>query len=98
MLSTFVLMILPPNSFQGSWPTTGMVINVSRGDSITTSIADPDGSQNPDGYGHDAFPLANRYVLVVYTQTCIFHFVFVIRQMYASCMRCCILVSCTAMI
>ena len=47
MLSTSVLMILPPNSFQGSWSRIGMVIDVSRGDSTTTSYADPGGGPRP---------------------------------------------------
>ena len=61
-----------PNTFQGSWSTTGMVIDVSRGDSTTTSLVDPSGEPGPNGYGHDAFHFANRHMFVVCTQTCIF--------------------------
>ena len=37
-----------------------------------TSVADPGGEPGPDGYEHDAFPFANRPLIVVCTQTCIF--------------------------
>src|SRR3954465_15669324 len=39
------------------------------------------------------FTFAIGHLLVVCTQTCIFHCCIVFRQLYADCMRCCILVS-----
>ena len=57
MLSTSVLMILPQTTFQVSTSTIGMVIDVSRGDSTTTSLADPGGEPGPDWLWDPCFSL-----------------------------------------
>src|SRR3954463_11496370 len=77
MLSTSVLMILPPNSFQGSdrqqvWRSTFHVETRRR---LVRRI--PAEGLDPCGYGIDVFLFATRHLIVVCTQTCIF--------------RCCIL-------
>ena len=77
MLSTSVLMILPPNSFQGSdrrqvwWPT----FHVETRRRLVRRI--PAEGLDPCGYGVDVFLFASRHLIVVCTQT--FNF------------RCCIL-------
>src|SRR4051812_11020472 len=43
--------------------------------------------------GSVCFTFADRHLIVVCTQTCIFLCCIVLRQLYADCMRCCILVS-----
>src|ERR1041385_4923055 len=43
--------------------------------------------------GIGVFLFASRHLIVVCTQTCIFRCCIVLRQLYADCMRCCILVS-----
>ena len=48
MLSTSRTHDTTPNNFQGSSSTTCMVIDVSRGDSTTTSLADPGGEPGPE--------------------------------------------------
>src|SRR3954468_15889267 len=78
MLSTSVLMILPPNSFQGSDRQQVWWTDVSRGEirrRIVRRI--PAEGLDPCGYGIDVFLFASRHLIVVRTQTCIF--------------RCCIL-------
>ena len=81
------------NFFQGSSSTTGMVADVPRGDSTMTSLVDPGGEPGPVWLWDDAFLFANRHLIVVCTQTCIFRCCIVLRQLYAWCMRCCILVA-----
>src|SRR3954467_5770936 len=46
---------------------------------------------DPRGYGIDVFLFASRHLIVVCTQTYIFRCCIVLRQLYADCMRCCIL-------
>src|SRR3954471_23973715 len=72
MLSTSVLMILPPNSFQGSdrqqvWCSTFHVETRRR---LVRRI--PAEGLDPCGYGIDDSLFASRHLLVVCTQTCIF--------------------------
>src|SRR3954463_322627 len=72
MLSTSVLMILPPNSFQGSdrqqvWRPTFHVETRRR---LVRRI--PAEGLDPCGYGVDVFLFANRHLIVVCTQTFIF--------------------------
>ena len=51
-------------------------------------------SLDPCGYvGLVCFTCAIRHLFVVCTQTCIFRWCIVFRQLYADCMRCCMLVS-----
>src|ERR1041385_3558816 len=85
MLSTSVLMILPPNSFQGYCSTTGTVIDVSRGDSTTPSKADPGGGPGPVWLWDRCFLFASRHLIGVCTQTYIFRCCIVLRQLYANC-------------
>src|ERR1041385_4808697 len=49
-----------------------MVIDVSRGNSTTTSEADPSGGPGPVWLWDRCFSLATRHLVVVCTQTCIF--------------------------
>ena len=74
MLSTSVLMILPPNSFQGSWSTTGTwsAFHVEARRRLVRRI--------PCGYGIDVFLFASRYLIVVCTQTCIFRCCIVFKE------------------
>src|SRR3954463_10215247 len=72
MLSTSVLMILPPNSFQGSdrrqvWCSTFHAETRRR---LVRRI--PAKDLDPCGYGVDVFLFASRHLIVVCTQTFIF--------------------------
>src|SRR3954464_5518709 len=93
MRSTSVLMILPPNSFQGSdrqqlWRPTFHMETRRR---LVRRI--PAEGLDPCGYGIDVFLFATRHLIVVCTQTYIFRSCIVLRKLYADCMRWCILVS-----
>ena len=73
MLSTFMLMILLPNSFQGSRSTKGMVTDVSHLDSMMTSIVDPGREPGLEwSWKRCVSLLPLRHLIVVCTQTCIF--------------------------
>ena len=79
MLSTSVLMILPPISFQGSdrqqvWWSTFHV--ETRWRLVRRILAE---GLDPCGYGIDAFLFASRHLIVVCTQTCTFRWCNVIK-------------------
>src|ERR1041385_8782280 len=93
MLSTSILMILPQTLFrvldrQQVWGSTFHVETRRR---LVRQI--PAEGLDPCGYGIDVFLFATRHLIVVCTQTYIFRCCIVLRQFYADCMRCCILVS-----
>ena len=53
----------------------------------------PGGGPGPMWLWDGAFLFANRHLIVVCTQTCIFRCCIVLRQLYACCMSCCNLVA-----
>src|ERR1041385_4793562 len=79
MLSTSVLMILPPNSFQGSdgQQVWGSTFHVETRRRLVRRI--PAEGPDPCGYWDRCFLFASRHLIVVCTQTCIFRCCIVIE-------------------